>query len=85
MLKQVGETSAADLFILRSDVVPKLEIDHGRGVVFVCDNCKPVRESGLFVLQRFRGRLWGLQEEEGDQNFCGKTHLFLPMKDFFKS
>jgi hypothetical protein len=56
VLEEMGETRAARLFVLGSDVVPELEVDDRRGMILVRDNGQPVVEPFLAVLERRRHR-----------------------------
>ena len=49
VLEQVREAGLAELFVLRADVIPQVDRDDGRFVVFMDDERQAVVEDELFV------------------------------------
>jgi hypothetical protein len=51
VFEEVGESCLAWRFVLGADVVPNLDIDHGRAVVFDEEDTQAVREKQRFKLR----------------------------------
>jgi hypothetical protein len=59
VLKKVGEAGFARLFVLGADVIPDVQRDDGRFMIFMDDNLQTIVQNELFARNFELGKLHG--------------------------